>query len=75
MMFGTLKQLFVKTFLFQEKRRTEMCRVEFVKSKHVTVVPAFSSLLASVIIFLKTRVQFAPKAVHSLGKTRQETKT
>ena len=38
MIFGTSKQLFAKTFQFQEKRKLETCAVEFVDTKLVTAV-------------------------------------
>ena len=41
MIFITSRQLFVITFWFQEKRRPEMCTVEFVETKLLTVVQAF----------------------------------
>ena len=52
MVFGASKQLFAKTLWFQEKRRPETYKVEFVDTKQVTLVRAFSSLLVSVINLL-----------------------
>ena len=34
---GTLKQLFVKTFMFQKKRTPETYTVEFVETKQINV--------------------------------------
>ena len=50
MIFGTSKRLFVNTYWFHEKRRPETCTVEFVESRQVTVVQAFFTLFASVIV-------------------------
>ena len=49
MSFGALKEHFVKTFWFEEKRTPKIYTVDFVETKQVTFAQSFFSLLASVI--------------------------
>ena len=49
MIFGTLKQLFVKTGTSLEKRISQTVITGYRELKQVTIIPGYSFLLASVI--------------------------
>ena len=45
MIFGSSKQLFAKNVQFQEKRKPELCLVDFVDTKQATAVQALFSFV------------------------------